>query len=234
VRFGNSHYFCTFLHTFWKCDCAIALSKRVTKRVIALLKRATKSAVALSHFWKERKCVSCKCANKPLPNKQGWAIGRFENVRSLFVKSKKVWFRNSYFFCTFLHIHFLKVRLCNCTFEKCDKKCDRIITLLKRATRSVIAQSHFLKEQQKVGLHNPTFEKSKNVRMCKCAISQQAGLSNRTFWKCAINLYKEQKKCDSEIHTFFAHFCTFALFESAIVRSHFWKVRQKNRSHNRT
>jgi len=47
--------------------------------------------------------------------------------------------------------------------------------------------------------------------------------------------FKRVKKCNFEIRTFFAHFCTFAHFERGIVQSHFlshflmhfWKVRKK-------
>jgi len=52
-----------------------------------------------------------------LPIKQGWAIARFENVRSLFLKSKKNAIQK---FALFLHIFshslFLREQLCDRSF----------------------------------------------------------------------------------------------------------------------
>jgi len=86
-------------------------------------------------------------------------------VRSLVLKCEKfaIWKFCWHFFCTFalfrraiVQSHFL------CTFEKCDKKCNRTIALLRRATKSAIAQSHFWKEQK--------------CAMCECAIAKPCEL----------------------------------------------------------
>jgi len=58
---------------------------------------------------------------------QGWAIAHFENVRSLFLKCD-LKLAQSHFWK-----EWQKVRSHNCTFEKCDRKCDRPIALLKSA-----------------------------------------------------------------------------------------------------
>jgi len=105
--------------------------------------------------------------------------------------------------------------------------------------------------------HNRTFEKSKCAKMWKkcefsnVQVSQQAGLGNRPFWKCAISLFKEPKKCDSEIRTLFDIFshslflkdwlcvcflkCSFILFKRAIVGLYFFRTFEKgNKKCDRT
>jgi len=52
-------------------------------------------------------------------------------------------------------------------FEVSNKKCDRTIALVKRATKSAFAQLHFRKDQKHA--------------MSECAIAQQARLGNHTF-----------------------------------------------------
>jgi len=65
--------------------------------------------------------------------RQGWAISHFQNVRSLFLKCKKVRFRTSHFFS---HI---------CSFWKSDCAIALFFALLKRVTKSANAQLHFEK-----------------------------------------------------------------------------------------
>jgi len=125
----------------------------------------------------------------------------------------------------FTHLLFLKERLCDCTFEKCEKEQLHICTFekndqkvwshngtFKELQKSAIAQLHFLKEQLKSAiapLHFWNEQQKSTIALLKRA-NVQGGAnfqmckvpSNRLFWKCAITLSKEQKKCDSEIHTF--------------------------------
>jgi len=58
-------------------------------RTIALLKRAN-----VQKCEKSANFQMCK-----LPNKQGWAIARFENVRLLFLKSQKSAIRKFALYC---------------------------------------------------------------------------------------------------------------------------------------
>jgi len=89
---------------------------------------------------------------------------------------------------------------CDCTialFKRTIKKCDRTIALLKWANVQ------------------------KKCKFSNVQIAQQAGLGNRPFWKCAIALFKEQKSAIWKSH----FFCTFTLFERAIMRLLFLKCK---------
>jgi len=96
------------------------------------------------------------------------------------------------------------------------KKSDRSFAFLQRAPKWAIAHLLFLKEQMSKWSHNPSFEKSGNERRANEQLPNPAaaGLSIRSFWKWAINLFFEQKMSNLENRSFLL-FCSF------------WKIRKE-------
>jgi len=177
--------------SFQKCNCGIALFL-----FVALLK----SAIVRSHFsWK------CDCA-----------IALFDSLfRSLIVRShfllhfSKVWSHNR---------SFKKVGSHDRSFEKseCAKMCKKVW----------ISKLLFFRTLKRA-LHNRTFEKSELEKMCK-----KAWISESHFFcslKRAIPHYQNGQLpspacwaiCTFGNSHLFCHFCTFALFKSAIVQLNF-------------
>jgi len=165
-----------------------------------------------------------------LPNKQGWAINRFENVQlHFFLKSEKSGIWKFALFKHFISFALFKRAIVQLLCLKCNLENHTFCTfflfaLLKRAilglhffhtfekaTKSAIAQSHFWKERQKVWSHNRTFEKSDKKRDCTFALlirAKKVWLHNRTFEKsdekrdCTFALLIRAKKVQ-------LHNCTF-------------------------
>jgi len=115
---------------------------------------------------------------EPVRDGQGWEIARFKNVRSLFLKRKKVQFGNLHFFAHFHTFALFKRTILWSLF---------LSHFWKEQQKSVIAQSLFWKERQKVRSHNCTFEKSKNVRCANVRLPNPA--AGELFLHCSTVLY---------------------------------------------
>jgi len=114
------------------------------------------------------------------------------------------------------------------SFAKSDKKRNRSITLFKQrmSERSL----------------NCSFERSGKERWVNEQMSDwptlQPGLAICSFWKWASALFFEWKTSNLENRSFFAHFCSFDLFERAneqlFFLSLFFKEQKSDRSFRRS
>jgi len=123
--------------------------------------KSNKSVLAQSHFWKEQMCenvqIKCKFLIVQIAKKAGLGNRPFFKCAIAFFKGQKSAISKFALFShIFTHLLFWKN---NCAIALCKVQKRGIWKLAK----SAIAQLHFWKEQQKVRLHNCTFEKSKNV-----------------------------------------------------------------------
>jgi len=123
----------TFCRTFEKCE---------------------KSEIAQSLFRNERMCENVgKSANFKIPlfctlkRSHKLLFQKERMCKNVQNKCKKMRFQNSHIFA---HLLFSKERLCDHTFSKSDKKCDRTFAHFKIATKCAMAHLHIFKERQNV------------------------------------------------------------------------------------